>query len=51
MLKWSTVAESSQAAERVSGLIARVAGIKALYLLVVLASFVLLSGANDKWGG
>jgi len=51
MLKWGTVAESNQAAERVNGFIARIAGSKTLYLLVVLASFVLLSGAGEKWGG
>ncbi len=51
MLKWGTVAESNQAAERMNGFLAKIVGSKALYLLVVLASFVLLSGAGDKFGG
>ena len=50
MLKWGTIAESNQAAERMNGFLSRIVGGKALYLLVVLASFVLLSGAGDKWG-
>lgn len=50
MFKWGTVEESKQAAERMNGFIARIAGNKALYLLAVLVSFVLLSGAGDKWG-
>lgn len=50
MLKWSTIAESNQAAARVNGFIAKFVESKALYLLAVLVSFVLLSGAGDKWG-
>jgi len=51
MLKWGTPAESTQAAERLNKLAARIVSSKALYLLAVLAAFALLSGAADKWGG
>jgi len=51
MLKWGTLTESTQAAERINKLVSRIVGSKTLYLLVVLATFVLLSGANEKWGG
>lgn len=50
MVKWGIIAESNQAAERVNGFIARIVGSRALYALIVLASFVLLTGAGDKWG-
>jgi len=51
MLKWGTLEESNRAAERLNKLVARVVGSKALYLLIVLAAFVLLTGAANKWGG
>lgn len=51
MLKWGTLEESNQAAERLNGLVTRVMGSKTLYLLIVLAAFVLVSGALDKWAG
>lgn len=51
MLKWGTPAESNQAAERLNGLVAQIVGSRALYVLIVLASFILLSGAAEKWGG
>lgn len=51
MLKWGTPTESKQAAERLNQLMIRVVGSRALYLLLVLAAFMLLSGAGDKWTG
>ncbi len=51
MLKWGTPAESNQAAERMNGIVSRVMGSKALYMLMALAAFVLLSGASEKWTG
>jgi hypothetical protein len=51
MLKWGNPTESKQAAERLNKVVSQVAGSRALYLLLVLAAFVLLSGAVDKWTG
>ncbi len=51
MLKWGTLAESNEAAERLNGLVTKIVGSKTLYVLLVLASFMLLSGAFEKWGG
>lgn len=51
MLKWGTLTESKQAAERLNRVASRIAGSRALYLLLVLAAFVLLSGAAEKWTG
>ncbi len=51
MLKWGTPQEAQRAAERLNGIVAKVMGSKALYMLVVLAAFLLLSGANEKWAG
>jgi len=50
MTKWGTVAESKHAVEQVNSLFARIVGSRTLYTLIVLASFVLLTGAGDKWG-
>ncbi|GEM_PF-1237763 len=51
MLKWGTPMESKQAAERLNKAVSQITGSRALYLLLVLAAFVLLSGALDKWTG
>jgi hypothetical protein len=51
MLKWGTLEESNRAAERLNGLVTQVMGSKTLYLLIVLAAFVLLTGAGSKWTG
>ncbi len=51
MLKWGNPTESKQAAERLNSLMTQVMGSRALYLLLVLAAFVMLSGAAEKWTG
>jgi hypothetical protein len=51
MLKWGTLEESQQAAERLNGIMTKVMGSKTLYMLMVLAAFLLLSGASEKWAG
>lgn len=47
-MKWGKY--SSKVENRVTGLLSKVIGTKGLYILLVLAALVLLSGANDKWG-
>ena len=51
MLKWGNPTESKQAAERLNRAVSQIAGSRALYLLLVLAAFVMLSGSFDKWTG
>jgi len=47
-MKWGKVSE--KAVERVERFALRVFGAKGLYILLVLAALILLSGAHDKWG-
>ena len=51
MLKWGTPAEADRAAERLNKVMTQVTGSKTLYMLMVLAAFLLLSGAAEKWAG
>ncbi|MBC7093639.1 hypothetical protein H5T53_06505 [Candidatus Bipolaricaulota bacterium] len=45
-MKWGT---SSKVADRVERFIVKALGVRGLYVLLALAAFMLLSGANDKW--
>ncbi len=47
-MKWGKV--SDKAVERVERFTMKLFGAKGLYILLALAAFILLSGANDKWG-
>jgi hypothetical protein len=47
-MKWGN--HSEKAVERVEQFAARLFSAKGLYLLLVLATFLLLSSAGDKWG-
>lgn len=47
-MKWGN--SSDKVVARVERFIAKVFSTKGLYLLLALAAFLLLSGANDKWG-
>jgi len=51
MLKWENPVEAERAQERLNKVVARVSGSRVLYILMILAAFVLLSGATDKWQG
>ncbi len=47
-MKWGKYSE--EATERVEKFVGRLFSAKGLYLLLALATFLLLSGAHDKWG-
>lgn len=47
-MKWGK--HSEKATERVERFVARVLSTKGLYVLLALATLLLLSSANDKWG-
>lgn len=51
MLKFGTVEESMEGAERLNKLFAKIAESKVIYVLVALAAFVLVGGALDKFTG
>jgi hypothetical protein len=51
MLKWENPVEAERARERLNQVFARVSGSRVLYILMILAAFVMLAGASDKWGG
>jgi len=51
MLKFGTSQETMQGAERMNKLAAKLLSNKAIYALMMLAAFVLLSGANEKFTG
>jgi len=51
MLKFGTTEETVQGAERMNQVFAKVISNKAVYALVMLAAFVLLSGAHEKFTG
>ncbi len=51
MLKWESGAEVKQAQERMNRFFARINSSRVLYVLMMLAAFVVLSGAADKWTG
>ena len=48
-MKWGK--HSDKAVERVERFVARVFGVKGLYILLALAALLLLSSASDKWAG
>ena len=47
-MKWGN--HSEKAVERVERVVANLFSTKGLYLLLALATFLLLSGASEKWG-
>lgn len=47
-MKWGEY--SDKPAEKVTKFFSKIFGAKGLYILLVLAAFVLLSGADSKWG-
>ena len=47
-MKWEI--HASKAENKVTKLLNKVVGTRGLYILLVLAALVLLSGASDKWG-
>lgn len=51
MLKWENPVEAEQAQERLNKAFSRISTSRVLYVLMILAAFVLLSGAGDKWTG
>ena len=51
MLKWESRGEVEQAQERMNQFFARINSSRVLYVLMMLAAFVILSGAGDKWTG
>lgn len=50
-MKWGTMQDNQRAAERVNGFFARMMANKAIYALLMLAVFLLMSGAGKKWTG
>jgi hypothetical protein len=48
-MKWGEYNEA--AVERVTGWLGKTVGARVLYALMILSAFVLMSGANEKWGG
>jgi hypothetical protein len=51
MLKWESAGEAEKAQQRMNSLLVKVGNSRVLYVLLVLAAFILLSGASDKWTG
>ena len=51
MMKFGTTEETMQGAERLNKVLAKAMSSKAIYALVTLAAFVLLSGAHSKFTG
>jgi len=51
MLKWESGVNIEQAQERMNQFFARISTSRVLYVLMMLAAFVILSGAGDKWKG
>lgn len=47
-MKWGEYSEN--AADRVTNFALKIFGSRGLYILLVLAALVILSGAGDKWG-
>lgn len=48
-MKWGTISDNERAAKRVNSLFARIVSNRAFYMLVVLGTIALLSGAGSKW--
>jgi len=48
-MKWGEYSE--KAADRVTNFALKIFGSRGLYILLVLAALVILSGAGDKWAG
>ena len=51
MLKWENGVNIEQAQERLNKVFAQISSSRVLYVLMMLAAFVILSGASDKWRG